>query len=99
MILELGRQSLEYSRRMDFIQGDPGALMLVEFYGESRSEVEAKIETLEGKLRQMHLGYATTRALESAEQLNIWKVRKGSQGLLMSVLGDKKPIAFVEDPA
>jgi FAD/FMN-containing dehydrogenase/Fe-S oxidoreductase len=99
MILELGRQSLEYSRCMDFIQGDPGALMLVEFYGDSRSEVEAKIEALEGRLRQQHLGYATTRALESAEQLNIWKVRKGSQGLLMSVLGDKKPIAFVEDPA
>jgi FAD/FMN-containing dehydrogenase/Fe-S oxidoreductase len=99
MILELGRQSLEYSRRMNFIQGDPGALMLVEFYGNSRSEVEAKIDALEGKLCEKRMGYATTRALESAEQLNIWKVRKGSQGLLMSVLGDKKPIAFVEDPA
>jgi len=99
MILQLGRQSLEYSRRMNFIQGDPGALMLVEFYGESQTEVKSKIEALEERLRRQNLSYATTRALEPAEQLNIWKVRKGSQGLLMSVLGDKKPIAFVEDPA
>jgi FAD/FMN-containing dehydrogenase/Fe-S oxidoreductase len=99
MILELGRQSLEYSRRMNFVQGDPGALMLVEFYGDSRPEVEGKIKALEARLREKRLGYAATRALEPAEQLNIWKVRKGSQGLLMSVLGDKKPIAFVEDPA
>ncbi|PYV37483.1 MAG: oxidoreductase, partial [Acidobacteria bacterium] len=99
MILDLGRHSLEYSRRMDFIQGDPGGLMLVEFYGDSRAEVEFKIEAMERRLRHHHLGYAYTRALEPAEQLNIWKVRKGSQGLLLSVLGDKKPIAFVEDPA
>ena len=99
MILDLGRHSLEYSRRMNFIQGDPGALMLVEFYGNSRAEVQSKIEAMERRLHHHHLGYAHTRALESAEQLNIWKVRKGSQGLLLSVLGDKKPIAFVEDPA
>jgi FAD/FMN-containing dehydrogenase/Fe-S oxidoreductase len=99
MVLQLGRQSLEYSRRMNFIQGDPGALMLVEFFGDSRQEVEAKTAALEGRLRQDRLGYTTTRALEPSEQLNIWKVRKGSQGLLLSVLGDKKPIAFVEDPA
>jgi FAD/FMN-containing dehydrogenase len=40
-----------------------------------------------------------TRAVEQEQQQNIWKFRKSSQGLLMSVLGDKKPIAFVEDPA
>jgi FAD/FMN-containing dehydrogenase/Fe-S oxidoreductase len=99
MILDLGRQSLEYSRRMDFIQGDPGALMLVEFYGDSRAQLESRIEGLETHLRHCRMGYAYTRALEPSQQLNIWKVRKGSQGLLMSVLGDKKPIAFVEDPA
>ncbi len=99
MILELGRQSLEYSRRMNFIQGDPGGLMLVEFYGESRQELEAKIEGMEGMLHRKHAGLAFTRALEPPDQQNIWQVRKGAQGLLMSVLGDKKPIAFVEDPA
>ncbi len=37
--------------------------------------------------------------VDPAQQLNIWKVRKDSLGLLMSVPGDRKPIAFVEDPA
>ncbi len=99
MILDLGRQSLDYKRLMGFVQGDPGGMMIVEFYGNSREEVTASIEEMESRLRHHRMGYACTRALEPVEQQKIWKFRKGSQGLLMSVLGDKKPIAFVEDPA
>lgn len=99
MILDLGRHSLDYKRLMGFVQGDPGGMMIVEFYGESREEVAARIEEMESRLRRQRMGYACTRALEPEEQQKIWKFRKGSQGLLMSVLGDKKPIAFVEDPA
>lgn len=99
MILDLGRNSLACSHLMDFVQGDPGALMIVEFYGDSRAELESRLEAMEAQLRRQHMGYAVTRALEPERQQRVWKFRKGSQGLLMSVLGDKKPIAFVEDPA
>lgn len=99
MILNLGRQSLACSHLMGFVQGDPGALMIVEFYGESRDELEARLDAMEAQLRRQGMGYAFTRALEPEQQQKVWKFRKGSQGLLMSVLGDKKPIAFVEDPA
>lgn len=99
MILDLGRRSLESSRRMGFVQGDPGALMIVEFYGETREELESRMDAMEASLRRQRMGYAFARAVEPEHQQNIWKFRKSSQGLLMSVLGDKKPIAFVEDPA
>jgi FAD/FMN-containing dehydrogenase/Fe-S oxidoreductase len=99
MILDLGRDSLACAHLMDFVQGDPGALMIVEFYGDSRAELESRLDAMEAQLRRQRMGYAVTRALEPEQQQRVWKFRKGSQGLLMSVLGDKKPIAFVEDPA
>ena len=36
---------------------------------------------------------------DPAEQANVWKVRKASLGLLLSMPGDDKPIAFIEDTA
>src|SRR5262245_47131728 len=99
MILDLGRQSLESSRRMGFVQGDPGGMMIVEFYGDTREELEAQMDAMEARLQRQHRGHAFTRAVDQEQQQNIWKFRKSSQGLLFSVLGDKKPIAFVEDPA
>src|SRR5438105_730983 len=35
IIINLARASLELSRQMDFVQGQPAALLVVEFYGES----------------------------------------------------------------
>src|SRR6516165_6951056 len=39
MIIGLGRRSLEISRLMGFIQGDPAAVLIVEFYGENEGEL------------------------------------------------------------
>src|ERR1041385_9160916 len=39
MIIGLGRNSLEISRLMGFIQGNPAALLTVEFYGDRKSAV------------------------------------------------------------
>jgi Fe-S oxidoreductase len=37
--------------------------------------------------------------VDPAEQANVWGVRKASLGLLLSMPGDYKPIAFIEDTA
>ncbi|MEK7853394.1 MAG: FAD-linked oxidase C-terminal domain-containing protein, partial [candidate division NC10 bacterium] len=98
-ILDLTKGSLEYSRRMTFVEGDPAALLLVEFYGLSSEELRGKIEALEARLRRTGLGGAIVRATEAEAQQNIWRVRKAGLGLLLGMKGDKKPIAFVEDTA
>ncbi|MBI4532097.1 MAG: anaerobic glycerol-3-phosphate dehydrogenase subunit C [Candidatus Latescibacteria bacterium] len=99
MILDLTKDSLEYSRRMTFVEGDPEAILIVEFYGESRGELEAKIERMEADLRRRGLGTAFVRAFSGSEQTNIWKVRKAGLGLLLGMKGDHKPMTFVEDSA
>ena len=97
MVLNMARESVGYSRQLHFIQGDPHDLILVEFYGESESEVRSKLENLESRVdRQVQ---AVVSMTDPAEQANVWKVRKASLGLLLSMPGDHKPIAFVEDTA
>ena len=97
MVLELARESLEYSRRLHFVEGEPGALILVEFAGGSRAEVASKLADLERRLGNQ--GRPHLRILDPAEQQNVWAVRKAALPLLLSLPGDKKPIAFVEDTA
>ncbi len=100
LILDLAKGSLEHARRRTrFVQGDPGAILLVEYAGESEAEARAKAEALEARTRAGRLGYATVVALDPEAQQNIWKVRKAGQGLLIGMKGERKPIAFVEDTA
>jgi FAD/FMN-containing dehydrogenase/Fe-S oxidoreductase len=99
MILDLARGNIEQSKRMGFVQGDPAAILIVEYAGDSAAEVRARVEALEARRQREGWGYAAHVVLEPAEQQSIWKLRKAGLGLLLGMKGDKKPIAFVEDTA
>src|SRR5262247_2338311 len=99
MILDLARNNIEQSQRMGFVHGDPGAIMIVEYAGETDAEVRAKIEALDARRQRERFGYTAHVAYDNAEQQSIWKLRKAGLGLLLGMKGDKKPIAFVEDTA
>ena len=96
-VLRMARESLEYSRRLGFVSGEPEALILVEFAGPSRGEVASRMARLERRLGRR--GQPMLRLLDPAAQANVWKVRKAALPLLLSLPGDEKPIAFVEDTA
>src|SRR5437867_726400 len=99
MILDLARGNIEQSKRMGFVQGDPGAILIVEYAGDTPAEVRSKVEALEAKRAAGRFGYAAHIALESAEQQSIWKLRKAGLGLLLGTKGEATPIAFIEDTA
>jgi len=99
MIVELGRNSLEISRLMGFVEGNPDALLVVEFYGANEQELRSKLDAMEAALKRDKAGYAYVRAFDPAAQTSIWKVRKAGLGLLLGMKGERKPIAFVEDCA
>jgi FAD/FMN-containing dehydrogenase/Fe-S oxidoreductase len=97
VILDLARNNIEQSKRMAFVNGDPGAILLVEYAGETEAEVRGKVEALEARRARQRFGYAAHVAYDVGEQQSIWKLRKAGLGLLLGMKGDKKPIAFVED--
>jgi FAD/FMN-containing dehydrogenase/Fe-S oxidoreductase len=99
MILDLARGNIEQSKRMGFVQGDPAAILIVEYAGDTADEVRARVEALEARRQREHFGYAATVVLDAREQGEIWKLRKAGLGLLFGTHGDAKPLAFVEDTA
>ena len=99
MILDLARGNIEQSQRMGFVQGDPAAILIVEYAGDSDAEVKSKVEALEARRAQNRFGYASHIVYDAGEQQSIWKLRKAGLGLLLGMKGDSKPIAFIEDTA
>lgn len=99
MLLGLARQQLSISRLMGFLQGEPQAVVLTEYFGDSPAEVEAKLATGASALRAQGLAYAYPHFTEPAQMEQIWAVRKAGLPLLLGLPGEKKPVAFVEDTA
>ena len=98
-ILHEAMGSPVFKGKTGFIEGDPGAIVIVEFFGESAAELRPRLQRLEDDLRHQHMGYAYVRATEPALQTQVWNLRKGGLGLLMGTRTSAKPLAFVEDTA
>ena len=98
-VIGMAQGSLEFSRLTSFIQGEPEALLAVEFYGETETELHEQIQHLEKTLRSAGFGYAFVRCFTAEEKAQVWETRKAGLGLLMGMKGDAKPIGFVEDAA
>ncbi|MCX6047235.1 MAG: FAD-binding protein [Chloroflexi bacterium] len=96
-MLSLARAQPEWAKKIHFVEGDPAAILLTEFYGENEKELLSKIEGLENHLR--HRGYkgAIVRVMETARVNDVWTVRKAGLNLLMSRRGDFKPVPGIED--
>jgi len=98
-VLERSRASANLGSNMAFVEGNPGAILVVEFYGETEAELTDKATKLKNDMERLCHGYATVNMLDRAAQASVWAVRKQGLGLLMSMHGDAKPLPFVEDTA
>ncbi len=97
MLLGLARQQAGVAGKMAFVDGQPAALLAVEFTGESEPELNAHLDRLEGALRRAGWTQPPRRLLAPAAQAAVWSVRKAGLGILMSLRGDVKPVACIED--
>lgn len=97
-ILNEARNSPALQDQTGFLEGNPAAVMIVEFYGEEEL-LNEKIARLENDLRRQRMGYAWVHARTPAQQAAVWNVRKGGLGLIMGRRITAKPLPFVEDSA
>jgi FAD/FMN-containing dehydrogenase len=98
-LLRMTQGKLEFEPLRDFIVGDPGAVLIVEFTGDSWEDLPARVDDLEAELRARGLSNHVHRAIESSAQARVWKLRQAGLGLAMSETGDTKAVAYVEDAA
>jgi FAD/FMN-containing dehydrogenase/Fe-S oxidoreductase len=99
MMLDLARDKIEYRRLLTFVRGDPEIILMVEYVGETEKELDAGIQRLQDKLREIRHDGPVVIVADKAGQANVWYVRKVGLGILMSIRGDTKPIPFIEDAA
>src|SRR5260370_40614782 len=89
----------EALRLRDFLQGDPGAILIIEFYGDRTDELLPRLDALESALRAQNGAGHHYRATEAAPQARLWKLRTLALALSMAAKGDAKASSFVGDTA
>ena len=97
ILLDQTIDSIEHAPSRRFLDGDPAALLVVEYFAQSEAELGRKMDELEARLGEREMGYAYVRAVEPGAQKAIWELRKAGLGLLMGMKGDPKPNPGVED--
>ncbi|MEO7394752.1 MAG: FAD-linked oxidase C-terminal domain-containing protein, partial [Chitinophagaceae bacterium] len=81
-----------------FVQGDPGAILVIEFCRTTREEIIEITDKVEAEMRSVGLGYHFP-VLFGADSKKIWTLRKAGLGLLSNLPGDAKAVPVIEDTA
>lgn len=99
LLIDLARARPSLAREMAAVVGTPDALLMVEFAGDSDTEVSDRVEKLARKLNGIAGMTACVRAVNPELRDPLWKLRSASMPLLYGLPGDRKPVTFVEDCA
>ena len=90
MILRLARSLPAYARQMDWMSGDPAAVLIIEFSGDQPQALKDSVRRLSDDVL-----VAETKG----QQDQVWNIRKVGLGILDSSPQSARPIAFIEDCA
>jgi FAD/FMN-containing dehydrogenase/Fe-S oxidoreductase len=97
-ILECTKDNIEQRKNRFFVQGDPGAILVIEFKKETREEIRELAAKVEADMRAAGLGYYFP-LLFGEDTKKIWTLRKAGLGLLSNLPGDDKAVPVIEDTA
>lgn len=97
-ILECTKNNIEQLKNRFFVEGDPGAILVVEFARNTREEIINDAKQCEAEMKAAGLGYHFP-LLFGADTKKIWTLRKAGLGLLGNLPGDEKAVPVIEDTA
>ncbi|MGV3538917.1 MAG: FAD-binding and (Fe-S)-binding domain-containing protein [Rufibacter sp.] len=97
-IMDFTKGHRTYDANRFFIEGDPAALLMVEFMANSQDEITDKAKALIADLKAAGLGYAYP-VVRGAMTKPVWDVRKAGLGLIRNLPGDTQPVNLIEDCA
>ncbi len=96
-VIDLSRSNLTTKHHCHFIEGNPAAILIVEFYGDTVEDVLDRPKNMVKELKSYGFGYAYPLFPESDAYNDVWVIRKKGLGLMLGLKGNKKPLAFIED--
>jgi len=98
-LLDLTRNRIGYQHLLTFVQGDPQALLAIEYAGDTEAKLTRDIQYLQSLLTHLKHREPVVIIEDPVEQAKVWYVRKLGLGILLSTRGDTKPVTFIEDAA
>jgi len=99
-MIGLARDIGAFRKTVDaIIQGEPDAILLVEFSGADAAAQAAKLGELSQLLADLGLPDCVVAVTDAQRQKDVWEVRKAGLNIMMSMKGDGKPVSFIEDCA
>ena len=99
IILECTKENIEQNKNRFFVQGNPGAILMIEFACETEKELLDKAAALEKDLRAAGLGYHFPLITGAGNIKRVWALRTAGLGLLANIPGDRKGVPGIEDTA
>jgi FAD/FMN-containing dehydrogenase/Fe-S oxidoreductase len=97
-IMNFTFQHPEYHKNCFFIEGDPAAILMVEFMADEKAVASQMAKQFIADVKQQGYGYAFP-VLYNKDTNYAWEVRKAGLGLLRNVPGDTQPVNLIEDCA
>ncbi len=97
-IMELSKQNPKQAKNRFFVEGNPKAILIVEFARNSIEEIEKLAADMENEMRNSGYGYHFPM-ITGKDIPKVWNLRKAGLGILYNMPGDKKPAPVIEDTA
>lgn len=96
-IIQLGRASPLVRNQLEWLKGDPKAILIIEMEAETLQEAEDKVSYLLAQMNQQKIGYLRLPILHPDQMAHVWDLRKSGLGILLSKRTYSRAIAFLED--
>jgi FAD/FMN-containing dehydrogenase/Fe-S oxidoreductase len=97
-ILQMSKQNITQLKNRFFVNGDPEALLTIEFRGDTKEEAEAKADKLIADFKKAGFGYDFPKIFGPRTKA-VWDLRSAGLGILANIPGDAKAVACIEDTA
>ena len=99
IIMNCTKENIEQRKNRFFIQGDPKAMLMIEFARDTEEELIEIAQNLEADLKKAGLGYHFPLVLGEENIRKVWALRTAGLGLLSNIPGDKRNTTVIEDTA
>ncbi|WP_346860988.1 FAD-linked oxidase C-terminal domain-containing protein [uncultured Draconibacterium sp.] len=98
-VMQAAKQNIEQNKNRFFVQGDPAAMLMIEFSFETEKELGDTAAALEKDFRDAGLGYHFPLVTGADKIKRVWALRTAGLGLLSNIPGDRKGVPGIEDTA
>src|SRR5699024_9933882 len=97
VILDATKENIEQQKNRFFLEGEPKAVLIIQFEGDNFSDLNKKAQKLAKQLQESSHSDACP-IIEDTEKIErVWDLRKAGLGLLMGLGSDGRTPTFGED--